>query len=140
MTNLDTLTDILGLKNSVHTEDDLESAIAEGLPKRSLERLAARLHEESRAASAYKYTVVPQATWKRRHKRLSVDESEKTERLARVLATAEQVWNDRALAREWLNKPHPELQGRAPLEAARSELGARRVENLLQKLFFGLPV
>ena len=34
---------------------------------------------------------------------------------------------------------HPELEGRAPLELALTELGARRVEELLWKLFYGLP-
>ena len=91
-------------------------------------------------ASAYKFKVVPQATWKRRTKKLSVDESERTERLARVLAQAEYVWDDRDQAREWMSKPHRELGGCAPLEVARTELGARRVEELLDKLFYGLPV
>ena len=84
--------------------------------------------------------MVPQATWKRRTKRLSVDESERTERLARVLAHAEYVWDDREQAREWMSKPHRELGDRAPLDVARTELGARRVEALLDKLFYGLPV
>jgi uncharacterized protein (DUF2384 family) len=32
------------------------------------------------------------------------------------------------------------LKGETPLEVARTELGARRVEDLLDKLFYGLPV
>ena len=64
----------------------------------------------------------PQATWKRRTKRLSIDESEKTERLARVLAAAEYVWDDRDQARESIAKPHRELDGKTPLEAARTKL------------------
>lgn len=71
---------------------------------------------------------------------VAVHESEKTERLARVLAAAEYVWDDRDQAREWMNKPHRELDGRTPLNVARTELGARRVEDLLDRIFFGLPV
>jgi putative toxin-antitoxin system antitoxin component (TIGR02293 family) len=134
------IAEILGLSASIRTVTELESAVSAGLPKRSLERLSARLYEDRRVASAYKFKVVPQATWKRRTKRLSVDESEKTERLARVLAHAEYVWDDREQAREWMNKPHRELHDRTPLEVARTELGARRVEDLLDKLFYGLPV
>jgi putative toxin-antitoxin system antitoxin component (TIGR02293 family) len=111
-----------------------------GLPKRSLERLSARLFDDPKVASAYKFKVVPQATWKRRTKRLSIDESERTERLARVLAHAEYVWDDRDRAREFLSKPHRELGNSSPVEVARTELGARRVEDLLDKLFYGLPV
>jgi putative toxin-antitoxin system antitoxin component (TIGR02293 family) len=136
----ESIAEILGLGASVRTVGELESAVSEGLPKRALERLSARLYQDRRSASAYKFKVVPQATWKRRSKRLSVDESEKTERLARVLAAAEYVWDDREQAREWMSKPHRELNGQTPLEAARTELGARRVEDLLDKLYFGLPV
>ena len=134
------IAEILGLGTSIQTVHELESAVSAGLPKRSLERLSARLYEDRRVASAYKFKIVPQATWKRRSKRLSVDESEKTERLARVLAAAEHVWDDQEQAREWMSKPHRELNGQSPLEAARTELGARRVESLLDKLYFGLPV
>jgi putative toxin-antitoxin system antitoxin component (TIGR02293 family) len=136
----ESIAEILGLGTSVRTVEELETAVSAGLPKRSLERLSARLYADRRTASAYKFKVVPQATWKRRTKRLSIDESEKTERLARILAAAEYVWDDRDQAREWMSKPHRELDGKPPLEAARTELGARRVESLLDKLFFGLPV
>jgi putative toxin-antitoxin system antitoxin component (TIGR02293 family) len=134
------IAEILGLGGSVRTVHELELAVSAGLPKRSLERLSARLYTDRRAASAYKFKVVPQATWKRRSRRLSVDESERTERLARVLAAAEYVWDDREQAREWMNTPHRELDSQTPLETARTELGARRVEDLLDRLFFGLPV
>lgn len=134
------IAEILGLGAAIQTVSQLESAVLAGLPKRSLERLSARLHRDRRVASAYKFKVVPQATWKRRIKRLSVDESERTERLARVLAHAEYVWDDRDQAREWMSKPHRELTDRTPLDVARTELGARRVEALLDKLFYGLPV
>src|SRR5579862_98935 len=134
-----TIAEILGLSRTVRTVHDLESAVSAGLPKRALERLSTRLYRDARTANAYKYKVVPQATWKRRSSRLSVKESERTERLARVHAAAEYVWDDRSLAREWMNKPHHELGDQTPLEAARTELGARRVEALLDKLYFGLP-
>jgi putative toxin-antitoxin system antitoxin component (TIGR02293 family) len=136
----ESIAEILGLGPSVRTVSELESAVSAGLPKRALERLCSRLYSDRRSASAYKFKVVPQATWKRRTKRLSVEESERTERLARVLAAAEYVWDDQERAREWMSTPHRELSGKTPLETARTELGARRVEDLLNKLFFGLPV
>jgi len=134
------IAEILGLGTTIRTVGELESAVSAGLPKRSLERLSARLYDDRKIASAYKFKVVPQATWKRRTKRLSVEESERTERLARVLAHAEYVWEAREQAREWMSKPHRELDSNSPLEVARTELGARRVEDLLDKLFYGLPV
>jgi putative toxin-antitoxin system antitoxin component (TIGR02293 family) len=130
---------ILGLK-PLSSVQELETAVAAGLPKRSVSRLAARLYPDTREALRYRSTIVPLATWKRRAARLSPAESERTERVARVLALAEFTWDDQALARRWLFAPHPELDGRAPAEAARTELGARRVEDLLNRILFGLPV
>jgi hypothetical protein len=57
--------------------------------------------------------------------------SEQEARLQRVTATAEDVWDDRADAREWLNKTHP--------RAAATEPGARRVEEILGRLRYGIP-
>jgi uncharacterized protein (DUF2384 family) len=68
----ESIAEILGLGAAVRTVGELESAVSAGLPKRSLERLSARLYDDRKTASAYKFKVVPQATWKRRTKRLSV--------------------------------------------------------------------
>ena len=45
--------------------------------------------------------------------------------LARVVAMAERIWHDEAEVRRFLNTPHPELNGRTPVEAAKTEDGAR---------------
>ena len=59
-------------------------------------------------------------------------------RLAWIVATATSVWSDEDDAREFLSTPHPELERRTPLDPALTELGARRVEELDWKLFYGL--
>ncbi len=131
---------ILGLPASIHTYAQLESEVSKGLPKRSLERLAGRIIHDRPAVKMYCYTVVPKATYNRRGERLNIAGSERTSRIARVLALAEYVWRDKGDAREWMNTPLPELQGRAPADAARTELGALQAEDILNKLLFGLPV
>ena len=85
------------------------------------------------------YRVVPIATFKRRT-RLTPEESARTERLARIVAMAEALWDERDDARAFLNMPHPLLDGRTPLDVAGTELGARRVERLLQDVDHGLPL
>ena len=84
------------------------------------------------------YRIIPEATYKRRRSHLTADESERTERLARVFATTEYVWNSEDDARAFLSTPHPMLQGRTPLDVSMTELGARRVEALLWKLYYGI--
>jgi len=127
------------LGSEVRSFQDLELSVAEGLPKIALRRTVERVYSTASEVRQAIYRVVPEATFKRRT-RLSRTEGERTERLARIIAAAEYVWDDTEDAREWLTKPHPELNGRTPMEAAESELGARRVENVLDSIFYGLPV
>ena len=128
--------EVLGVKAKSIRE--LALAVEKGLPKQALSRTVARVMLERGAARRFLVKVVPEATFKRRI-RLSLGESERTERLARVIAAAEYVWDDRKDAREWLNTPHPELDNLPPMQAAMTELGARRVEDLLDRILYGLP-
>jgi putative toxin-antitoxin system antitoxin component (TIGR02293 family) len=133
------IAEILGLGATVRSMQELDIAVNAALPKRSLVLLSARLYRDDRDAGAFKFKVIPLATWKRRAKRLSRQESERIERLARVLADAEYVLDNRDAARQWMDAPQRELDSKIPLEAAQKEIGARRVEAVLSKLFFGLP-
>jgi putative toxin-antitoxin system antitoxin component (TIGR02293 family) len=122
---------------------ELDRVVQRGLPKASLERLYRYLELASRsmAWSEFQQMIVPRATWKRREKLLSTLESAKIERLARVVAMAIETWDgNQADAREWLWTPHPELDNRPPVLVAMTELGARRVEQVLAGITYGLPV
>jgi putative toxin-antitoxin system antitoxin component (TIGR02293 family) len=119
---------------------ELSDAVERGLPKSTLRHVARHISADAAEQRRIMHRVVPEATYKRRRERLSPAESERTERLARVVALAEDAWDDRAEARRFLATPHAELGGRKPLEAAFTELGARRVEELLARLVYGLPV
>ncbi len=138
----ESIADVMGgkaiLGRRIRSIGDLERTISLGLPKRALRLTAERISTSAGDARRVMFCVVPEATFKRRT-RLSAAESERTERLARVIAAAEYAWNDREDAREWLTKSHPELGSRTPLESAMTELGARRVEDLLDRLFYGIP-
>ena len=129
-------TAILGRR--VRSISDLEKTISLGLPKKALRIAVERVYLTTGDRRRAMFRIVPEATFKRRTRR-SHDESERTERLARVIAAAEYTWNDQDDAREWLTKPHPELGKRTPLDTAMTELGARRVEDLLDRLFYGIP-
>jgi putative toxin-antitoxin system antitoxin component (TIGR02293 family) len=117
---------------------ELDEMVRLGLPKAALRISADHVGRTVEERRALLYRIVPEATYKRRRDRLSSDESEKAERLARVFATAQYVWDSEEDAREFLNTPHPLLIGKTPLDVSMSELGARRVEELLWKLFYGI--
>ena len=117
----------------------LAEAVSQGLPKSMLKTTVKHVFPEASEQIRFLYRVVPEATFKRRQGRLSPAESERTERLARVIATAEYCLNDKAIAREFLTSPHWHFKGKMPIEAALTELGARQVEELLFGMAFGLP-
>jgi len=133
------IADVMGLKGTVRSLGELTALVSHGLPKSALRHCVVRVVSTPRERREVMCRIVPAATYKRRKQNLRPEESERTERLARVIATAEHVWGDPAEARRFLTAPHPELNGKTALEASYAELGARQVEELLWKLFYGLP-
>ncbi len=130
--------EVMGLRQPIHSLAELSAAVARGLPKSALRACVQRVFDDRREQRRMMQTIVPEATYKRRL-HLKPEESERTERLGRVIATAEYVWDDRDEARRFLTTPHPAVGNRRPIDAARSELGARQVEELLWQIFYGLP-
>lgn len=129
---------VLGLRRKVSSVEQLEQQIEAGLPKTSLGAVARHVYGSSPDAAALMQRVIPSATFHRRGEELKPQEGERVERLARVIATAEQVWDSERDARAFLSTGHAMLGGKRPIEVALTELGARRVENLLWSLFHGV--
>lgn len=121
-----------------HSFAELDDLVAHGLPKGALKASVDRVCTSGEERKKLLYRIIPEATYKRRRSTLTADESERAERLARVFATADYVWNSEDDARVFLGTPHPMLQGRSPLDVSMTELGARRVEELLWKLYYGI--
>ena len=121
-----------------HSFAELDDRVADGLPKEALKASVDRVLLAGEDRKKLLYRIIPEATYKRRRGTLTADESGRVERLARVFATAEYVWSSADDARAFLSAPHPMLQGRTPLDVSMTELGARRVEELLWKLYYGL--
>ena len=136
------IAEILGgervLQQRVGSLADLQQVVADGLPVESLDETVGYVTGSAKAATALRDRLVPRATRARRA-RLKVGESERVERVARLMAMAEQVWEGRDEAQAFLTEPHPMLEDRSPLEMAETELGARRVERLLMRLEYSLP-
>ena len=66
--------------------------------------------------------------------RLTTDESGKVVSFARLLGHAVHLFGDLEEARQWLKTPQRGLHGAVPLDYAKTDLGAREVENLLSQL------
>ena len=117
----------------------LENAISQGLSRDVLLDIAHTIWIDPVEATKLVHAIVPKSSLSRRGT-LTPAQGEQTERLARLFRYACRVFGDEVDARTFMQRPHPELQGRRPLDAALSELGGRMVESVLDALFFGLPV
>ncbi len=125
----------------------LEKRDALGLVRRLDAGLSfSRVHRFSKAtgltvAEVVKTLQIPLRTLARRKARgaLTRLESERLVRLARIFDLAVELWEgDAAAALAWLKKPAPALAGAPPLDMAKTEIGARAVEDLIGRLEFGV--
>jgi putative toxin-antitoxin system antitoxin component (TIGR02293 family) len=84
---------------------------------------------------------ISQRTLTRRRKegRFLPDESDRLVRASRLLAKAIELFEgDAEAARAWLSSPQTALGGAVPLDVARTELGVREVETVLDRLEQGV--
>ena len=135
---IETLGGVRALGRRVRSIGELEAAVGEGLPRRALDHVLEFLVPEDERPR-FRNRVIPRASYQR-SPRLSPLYSATTERLARIVALSRWLWEDDTKAKKFLWTSHPELGGRAPIEAALTELGARQVEEVIDRGVHGLPV
>jgi|GEM_PF-995954 len=76
---------------------------------------------------------------RKEQRRLAPDESELLVRFSRLFGLAVELFEgDAKAARHWMQTPKKPLDGATPLEMARTELGAREVEKLIDRLENGV--
>ena len=69
--------------------------------------------------------------------RLTVEESDRAARVARVMALAERTFANRGKAHLWLHKSLASLDDRRPIDLIQTTTGTRLVEDILAKIAWG---
>ena len=139
VTALDATQKLYYLLNLGNRSDALVEAVDEGLDIAAFERVADGLSvTEKRLADLLRINVSTLAR-RKRSGRLSVSESERLYRLAFLLERSVQVIGTLDAARNWLKNSKRALGGESPVEFARTEPGAREVEDLLGRIEYGVP-
>jgi putative toxin-antitoxin system antitoxin component (TIGR02293 family) len=132
---------VLGLTGSrpIQGQLDLVQALEEGLPVGAVDRVSRLV---AAGDPAFRDRLVARATLtrRRRQSRLTLEESERVERVARLWTRAMRLFRDERKARGFLTGRHMLLRGRSPIDLARTEAGARAVEQILGGLEFGTAV
>lgn len=126
--------DLLGMKPK-NEESPLTLAylVQKGLPVSALEKFA--VHVCPHDVRWFSYRVVSKATLERRRrdkKPLTTEESDRLARIAKVFSLGLQIFQDEAKVRSFLERPHPMLDEKSPLEVALATgPGADAVINVL---------
>ena len=121
------------------SELDLVKITEHGLPTRSIDVL----REEGLTFSEVHSVVLPARTLKhRQHKQqpLSLEESDRALRVAKILTVADRVFDNHDKALRWLRRANPRLDGRTPLELLKSEVGGDLVYQMLIQIDEGMFV
>lgn len=146
VTGLSTVTDAPSLGLGGRTEDDsrpsaeLFNVVIDAnslfrIEPAALKRLANYSDDEIFAL------VVPKRTLARRlsdGEPLTVEETDKAVRLARIDRLAAHVFGEPSKAHRWLRKPKKLLRGETPLAYLATEAGARIVEDMLHRIDHGI--
>ena len=117
---------------------NLIQRISAGLPVEELESL-----RESLGIPLEKLVPklgISRATFHRRkiQGRLAPEESDRVMRYARLVGKAVETLEGEENARAWLSSPQIGLAGATPLDYAQTEVGAREVEDLLNRIEYGV--
>lgn len=118
----------------------VRETVEKGLPSAAVAELQKELAELGVPKPSEYVDVIASRATRARRDTLTTEQGERFVRIAGVLARALDVWEDEKGAADFLVSPHPLLDGDTPIDRARSELGARQVDDLLTKLDLGLPV
>jgi putative toxin-antitoxin system antitoxin component (TIGR02293 family) len=127
------------LGRTVRTPDDLTQLVRKGLPSASVSTLASRLDLGNNVLSAK--LGIPLRTLTRRISQrspLTPAESDRTVRMARVVAVAVAMIGNPGIAIQWLQTPNRALGGEAPLDLLDTDTGARLVEDVLGRIAYGV--
>ena len=123
---------------SNYTTLNLIRRIHVGLPVRELKDLQTTLNVPM--DKLVPMLGISKATFHRRQAQGKLDsaESDRVVRFARLMGKAVEVLETEESARQWLTLPQFGLGGEIPLEYADTEVGAREVEDLLNRIEYGV--
>lgn len=117
---------------------DLQAALRRGFPYASFEAVLEALEFKSEDL-AHLLGVASRTLARRKISRvLSPIESDRLYRVARITLQADSVLGSLEKARTWLHKENQALGGDSPVSLLDTEIGERQVEELLNRINYGI--
>lgn len=119
----------------VRSQAELAHKVQERLPLKTLTPIV-----KAGISPAEVRLIIPDRTLRHRAEKnqpLTVEEPDRVVRLMRIQTIAEQTFEDKEKANQWLRRPLSILSGKSPLDLSQTEAGGRVVENVLAKIAWG---
>jgi putative toxin-antitoxin system antitoxin component (TIGR02293 family) len=125
-------------KKKTASASDLRASVVKGLPFSAFEAVQKEIDLPQNQLSSI--LGIPTRTMARRkeNQQLTSVESDRLYRVARVFVFTVDVLGDLEKARTWLKSPNRGLGGEIPLTLLDTDIGARQVEDVLQRLKYGI--
>ena len=136
----------LGLKESELGERDkgmltFDAIIRKGIPYSKVRLVKSALNLTDNEFADYLGISLRTLQRKRgSREKLSIPEGDRLFRIARIFALAVLVLESEEMARKWLHRPQRGLGGKVPVQVIQTEAGAQEVEDLLEKIEYGVLV
>jgi len=127
------------LRKQIRSSAELVELTREGLPADILLTLAQELSMQRTVVT--RVLGISERTLSRRitkHARLTPEESDRTVRLARVLAIAKETFGSLEKASRWLQTPNRALDGQRPFDILDTDAGVHSVETVLGRIGHGV--
>jgi len=112
--------------------------IKQGLPVSSFSRLQQEMDIPVQALARIANIALRTLARRKKEGKFQADESERVLRLALLFEKVVDVLGNNDAARRWIKSPKKALAGKAPLDYADTEPGAREVEELLGRIEYGV--
>jgi putative toxin-antitoxin system antitoxin component (TIGR02293 family) len=127
------MTDILG---EIDSDIQLIELIEQGLPPDT----ADALREFADLTTAEFGEIIPHRSLSRARSRgrLSPEQSDRIIRAIRIYTIAHEVFGNREKANRWVRRPNRALAGRTPISLLRTNIGADLVEDVLNRIAYGV--
>lgn len=118
--------------------DDVREALRRGLPFRAFEALLEALEISPQILAELLGVASRTLARRKKSRQLTPVESDRLYRIAYIAMTAKEVLGSKAKARTWLQTENRALGGRPPIRLLDTEIGEKQVEDLLDRINYGI--
>jgi putative toxin-antitoxin system antitoxin component (TIGR02293 family) len=122
----------------VRSPEDLAKRVREGLPFSALSAVVQQYEISRDVVCEILHLSRRNFLRRKQQHRLSPDESDRLYRLARVLAHANRVFEDRGESADWIQTPNSALGKQQPLTLLDTDIGVQQVDQVLGRIEHGI--